>query len=348
MAREPVVSVLMTTYNRADYVAAAIESVLAQHFGDFELLVTDNRSTDDTVEIARSYERRDPRVRVVVNEENLGQFGNRNRAAQLARGVLMRYADSDDLLYPHCLSTTVPPLLREPRAAFALSRSKDFPGGPCPMLLTPRMSYQREFLSFDSMFHGGPSHGLFRTKAFHALGGWVDHGSPSDYLFWLRACARVHVLALPGDLFWYRRHGAQELMNPKVRMQEAVVWGEMLRAIDAPECPLTPEEREHARRHVVRAVAKLTAADARAGQWDVLRARLRHMGLDAASWRRYLARPARAVDAGTPRTPEGEFVMPDWDVYAPIGETELAELLERERSLEPPVLPVAAGTEARA
>ena len=77
----PAVSVLMTAYNRENYIAESIDSVLAQRFGDFELIITDNQSTDGTVEIARRYERLDPRVRVVVNERNLGQFGNRNRAA---------------------------------------------------------------------------------------------------------------------------------------------------------------------------------------------------------------------------------------------------------------------------
>lgn len=335
MARDPVVSVLMTTYNRADYVASAIESVLAQEYGDFELLITDNRSTDDTVAIAREYERVDRRVRVMVNEENLGQFGNRNRAALLARGVLMRYADSDDLMYPHCLSTMVPPLLREPRAGFGLSRSKDFAGGPCPMLLTPRMSYQREFLSFDPIFHGGPSCALFRTRVFRALGGWVDHGSPSDYLFWLRACARVPVLALPGDLFWYRRHSGQELLNPNVRRQEAVVWGEQLRALDAPECPLTLEEREQAKRSVVRSIAKVSLADARAGRWEVMRTRLRHAAIDVHAWRRYLVRPARSADIGTPRDSDGDYVVPDWRIYAPVGQEELEELLGRERAADP-------------
>ena len=78
----PLVSVLMTAYNRERYIAAALDSVLAQSFGDFELLVVDDCSTDATAAIARAYERRDSRVRVVVNERNLGQFGNRNVAVE--------------------------------------------------------------------------------------------------------------------------------------------------------------------------------------------------------------------------------------------------------------------------
>ena len=103
----PAVSVLMTAYNREQYIAAAIESVLAQTFADFELIVVDDGSADDTVAAARSYEA-DPRVRVVVNERNLGDYPNRNRAAGLARGRFLKYHDSDDVMYPHCLATMLP------------------------------------------------------------------------------------------------------------------------------------------------------------------------------------------------------------------------------------------------
>ena len=89
---EPLVSVLITSYNREKYIASSIESVLAQTFGDFELLITDNCSTDSSVEIANEYASRDARIRVVVNETNLGQFGNRNRAMTLARGQYIKPA----------------------------------------------------------------------------------------------------------------------------------------------------------------------------------------------------------------------------------------------------------------
>ncbi len=151
MTHTPAVSVLMTAYNRERYVGAAIESVLAQAFPDFELIVVDDASSDGTVEVARTYARIDPRVRVHVNGRNLGDYGNRNHAASLARGRFLKYHDSDDLMYPHCLATCVPLLGAERRAAFALSAGGYWPGGPCPMLSTPRMSYQREFLG----------HGLF-------------------------------------------------------------------------------------------------------------------------------------------------------------------------------------------
>jgi glycosyltransferase involved in cell wall biosynthesis len=305
----PLVSVLVTSYNRERYIASSIESVLAQTLGDFELLVVDDCSKDATVDVARSYERRDPRVRVVVNDRNLGDYGNRNRAAGLARGTLLKYHDSDDLMYPHCLEVMVSMLLSEPRAGFGLSSGWYWPGGPCPMLLTPRMAYQREFLG-EGMFMCGPGGALFRTEVFRELGGFVDEGAPSDYFFWLRACTRVNVVLLPADLFWYRMHPSQEFQSAKAQRQYTRAFGASWRALDAAECPLTPEEREQARRNRAYHLAKRTYEDLRRGRWTSARLRLQSSSLGPREWLTYLRRPRRDQFAGTPLDANGDYLIP--------------------------------------
>jgi len=310
MSAPPAVSVLMTAFNRERYVAPAIESVLAQTFGDFELIVVDDGSKDRTVDIARSYEA-DPRVRVVVNERNLGDYPNRNRAAALARGRFIKYQDSDDVMYPHCLATMVPPLAAESRAGLALSSGWHWPGGPCPMLLTPRMAYQREFLG-QGLFMCGPACALFRTEVFHSLGMFPEKGVASDNIFWLKACATVNVLLLPADLFWYRVHPGQEIHNPTAAREYALVPGEAWRALAAPNCPLDRAEREQARRNLVYTIVKQTLGDVRAGRWGIARQRLRRAGLSWSDWLRY-ARPARRNQfAGTPFDERGEYVVSRW------------------------------------
>jgi len=307
----PRVSVLMTAYNRAAYIGASIESVLSQTFTDFELLITDNCSTDGTFEVAKRYETLDPRIRVVQNERNLGQFGNRNRAAELARGPLLKYHDSDDLMYPHCLAVMVPMLMSEPRAGFGLSTGNAWPGGPCPMLLTPRMAYQREFFG-EGLFQCGPGGSVFRAEVFRELGGFVDIGAPSDHLFWMRACATVNVLLMPGDLFWYRMHPQQELQSLAAQLQNAKMPGLIWKAIDAPECPLTVEEREQAKRNRAYHLAKRTLQDVRRGRWRIAAERLRRSNMTAADWLKYFRRPRRSVTAGTPLAADGDFVTPSW------------------------------------
>jgi glycosyltransferase involved in cell wall biosynthesis len=307
----PAVSVLLTTYNRESYVAAAIDSVLCQTYEDFELLIVDDGSTDRTVEIARGYERLDPRVRLVVNERNLGQFRNRNRAAELARGPLLKYQDSDDLMYPHCLSVMVPMLLSEPRAGFGLSSGSRWSGGPCPMLLTPRMAYQREFFG-EGLFFCGPAGALFRADAFRQLGGFADEGVASDHLFWMRACKTMSVVLMPADLFWYRLHPLQEFQSARGQREYARVPGLVWRALQAPDCPLTPEEREQAKRNRAYHVARRTLEDARRGRWQFAWDRLRHSNMGPGDWLRYLRRPKRDAFAGTPLAVDGEFIVPEW------------------------------------
>ncbi len=307
MSSSPTVSVLMTAFNRERYVAPAIESVLAQTFGDFELIVVDDGSEDGTVNIARGYEA-DPRVRVVVNERNLGDYPNRNRAAALARGEFLKYHDSDDLMYPHCLEIMVGMLRAAPGAGFGLSTRSSWPGGPCPMLLTPRMSYQREFLG-SGLFQCGPASALFRAEVFRGLGGFPEVGPNSDYLFWLDACARVCVALMPADLFWYRVHAGQVVHTMRAALDGAVAAGEAWKALNAAGCPLMTDERRQAKRNWAFIVARGAWREVRAGRWGVAAAQLRHAGLGWRDWALYLRPPHRDPHAGTPLDRQGEYVV---------------------------------------
>jgi glycosyltransferase involved in cell wall biosynthesis len=299
LAPAPAVSVLLTSYNRERYIAESIESVLSQSFEDFELVISDNRSTDRTLEIVREYATRDPRIRVFVNESNIGQFGNRRKAASLARGRFLKYHDSDDVMYRHCLAAMVEPLDAEPRAALALSASHYWPGGPCPMLLTPALAYEREYFG-GGLFHLGPSCALFRTEAFEALGGFPDRGVASDYLFWLETCARVSVLLVPADLFYYRVHPDQEFADPRNEEQYARATSAAWDLLNSPVCPLSQEAREQAKRNLAYTVARGMYRHFRGRRPSLALAHLRYSGLRAGDWLRYLRPPRRRVFAGTP------------------------------------------------
>lgn len=301
----------MTLYNRQEFVGDAIESVLAQRFENFELIVCDDHSTDDSVDIARSYADRDPRVKVFVNDTNLGDYPNRNRAARLASGTFIKYHDSDDMMYPHCIETMVAPMLAYPSAAIGISLGRSFPGGPSPMLLTPRLSYQREFLG-GGIFSGGPACGIFRRSVFMSLGCFPQRGVASDYVFWLKAGARVNLLTLPADLFWWRSHPGQEFQKPDAQLQYAIVHGEAWRALEAADCPLEAAEIENARRTVVVGLLRAIATDMRVGRYTVARKRMAESGISPADVARYSRSPRRQAQAGTPLSDTGDYITPDW------------------------------------
>jgi glycosyltransferase involved in cell wall biosynthesis len=294
----PLVSVLLTSYNREAFIAESIESVLAQTLTDFELLVVDDASTDGTVEVARRYVS-DPRVRLVQNERNLGQFKNRRLAASLVQARYLKFHDSDDVMYRHCLETMVVPLEAEPRAGFALSGSHHWPGGPCPMLLTPKLAFEREYLG-SGLFQLGPAAALFRTDVFRELGGFPDEGVASDYLFWLAACVKVNVLLVPADLFYYRVHAGQEYARPDNVLPYAHARSVAWKILNSPECPLDRAVLDRAKSNFLWSATRDAYRQFKSGQFSAAAATVRLVGLDAADWLRYLRPPKRNTRAGTP------------------------------------------------
>jgi glycosyltransferase involved in cell wall biosynthesis len=295
----PLVSVLLTSYNRERYLGESIESVLAQTHRDFELIITDNCSTDRSAEIARDYARRDDRIRLTVNARNIGQFQNRRLAASLAQGRYLKYHDSDDVMYRHCLAVMVEALDAEPRAGFALSGSRDWPGGRCPMLLTPRLAYEREFLG-GGLFHVGPACALFRAEVFRRLGGFPESGVASDFLFWIHACAAENVLLVSGDLFYYRVHPNQEYATPGNVEHYARARAEAWKMLNSPECPLDAGMLDRAKSNFVWGVTRDAYRAFAAEEFASAAAIVRFSGLGVADWLRYLRRPNREANAGTP------------------------------------------------
>jgi glycosyltransferase involved in cell wall biosynthesis len=304
---KPKVTVITTAYNREKYIAQAIESVLAQTFTDFELIVVDDCSRDSTVAIAQSYTT-DPRVRVIVNDHNLGDYPNRNQAVKYVRGIFFKYHDSDDIMYPYCLEVMVRALESEPRAGFAMSSGRHWPGGPCPMLSTPRMSFQREFLG-SGMFGMGPGIGLFRTAVFRELGAFPEAGPHSDFLFWLHACARVNVLLVPADLLWYRVHSEQE---PHTPFERAATYVKVWQALTSPNCPLAEIDLAQAKRNWVFVVTKEIISAVLRGHWRLALYSIRASGIPVLEWIRYLRQPCRSAFAGTPLDENGEYLIPEF------------------------------------
>lgn len=92
------VSICVPTYNYAKYIAETIESILAQDFSDFELLIIDDCSKDRTAHVVESYARQDPRIRFIVNKTNLGMVENWNSCLAQARGEYIKFVFGDDLL----------------------------------------------------------------------------------------------------------------------------------------------------------------------------------------------------------------------------------------------------------
>ena len=116
----PLVSVLMPSYNRSALIKEAIESVLNSGNSSFELIIVDDASTDDTVAIAQACAAKYDRIKVFVNEKNIGDYANRNRAASYATGKYLKYVDFDDRLLKGGLQYCVACMEQNAKADWAM------------------------------------------------------------------------------------------------------------------------------------------------------------------------------------------------------------------------------------
>lgn len=102
----PLVSICIPTYNSSKYILETVESVLNQTWSNLEVLVVDDCSSDKTLELLKTVT--DPRFRLIENEHNLGMTGNWNKCVRECRGEYVKLIPADDILYPECLSKSVP------------------------------------------------------------------------------------------------------------------------------------------------------------------------------------------------------------------------------------------------
>jgi len=115
----PLVSLGLPVYNGANFVAEAIDCVLAQTYNNWELIICDNASTDQTLGICQEYAQRDSRIQVHRNERNLGVSLNYNRAFELSSGAYFKWVTHDDLFGPESVATCLEALERDDRIALA-------------------------------------------------------------------------------------------------------------------------------------------------------------------------------------------------------------------------------------
>jgi glycosyltransferase involved in cell wall biosynthesis len=205
----PRVTVFIPVYNRARYVGPAIESILGQSYTDFEILLVDDGSTDESVEVMRSYG--EPRVRVVENKKNLGLPYTRNRGLELAQGEYIALLDSDDLSLPDRLACQVEFLDAHPDYAEvgAWSQAMDASGQPLRKVkIQPTAAEEtRATLLFRCSIKNRSLMG--RTAMMRELGYRADFPRCQDYDLHVRLAERHLLGNIPRVLVLGRVHPLQ-------------------------------------------------------------------------------------------------------------------------------------------
>jgi glycosyltransferase involved in cell wall biosynthesis len=235
--RVPLVSVLMTAYNREKYIAEAIESVLASTYSNLELIIVDDCSKDNTLQIATNYQAKDDRIKVYKNEKNLGDYPNRNKAASYAKGKYLKYVDSDDMIYPHSLSVMVEAMEQYPEAGFGVSSRNQ----STTICFTPKQAYHVHFFE-RGLLDYGPTGVIIQTERFRLNNGFKPIRNVSDIDMWLRMAAKYAVVEMPTGLIYWRQHEAQEInIAPELYAEYnlAILEENILNN----DCPLNEQER---------------------------------------------------------------------------------------------------------
>lgn len=248
---QPLVSVLMTAFNREKFIAPSIESVLNSTYSNFELIIVDDCSTDQTFDIARRYAQRDKRITVYKNDINLGDYKNRNKAAAYASGKYLKYLDSDDLIYPWGLQAMVYCMEKFPEAGFGVMSYGLACDEAYPVLVTPENAYLYYYFRF-ALIKQGPSGAIIRRDVFEKAKGFSGTPYVGDSEMWLKLSREYSLVRMPLDLIWWRIHEGQQINeginNDFYILHQHNVY---IDALKHPACPLSSQEKRMAVNNLV-------------------------------------------------------------------------------------------------
>ena len=175
MTNIPTVSVVLTVYNRARFAAEAIDSILAQTLADFELIIVDDGSTDNSPNVIADYAERDSRV-IVVSQKNAGLAAARNVGAKTARAELVAFMDDDDHSPPTRLQKQVAFLRANPQTDCCtpwmsqMDKSGKQIRAACPPIPLPSF-----FVESDSPVHHIGPRVMIRRRTFEEVGGFREY-----------------------------------------------------------------------------------------------------------------------------------------------------------------------------
>lgn len=217
----PEVSVIIPTYNSAKYVIEAIDSVLAQTWQDFEILVIDDGSTDETAQVMRRYQ---APVRY-IHQQNGGVAVARNRGIRESQGRYVAFLDADDTWLPYKLKRQMKILQEQPyhRACYSSFTVVDSDLNPIGISRSARQGSALEDLLTRGNIIGSICTVICERTLFDLVGGFDPKLSQcADWDMWVRLAAQTEFLYLDEPLVTYRQHGANMSRNAPLLEQDSL------------------------------------------------------------------------------------------------------------------------------
>ena len=206
----PLVSIVIPSYNHARYLAAAIDSVLAQDYPKVELIVIDDGSTDGSAAILERY-----RGRFHWEAQlNCGQAATMNRGWRMSRGEVLAYLSADDLLAPNAVSVSLAALREHADAVLAYCDFNLIDPNGAVIRRVRAPDFDHRDMVAELVCHPGPG-AFFRRSAFENAGDWrAEYRQYGDYDFWLRLALQGRFVRIAQVLASFRVHAASQSFTP--------------------------------------------------------------------------------------------------------------------------------------
>ena len=238
--QRPLVSIVLPTYNGERYLRESLDSIIAQDYAHFELIIVDDASTDETPQISEVYAKKDRRISVIRNAKNRKLPGALNVGFSLARGALYTWTSDDNMYRPGALNTMVSFLRAHPEIDLVYTSYSTIDDGS---KVIRRMDVEGPDYLWRTNVIGGCF--MYRKEMAEKTGLYDESRFVvEDYEYWLRAARHAKIAQLKEDLYLYREHGASLTAKYSHVRAKPTEDAQMLHL---PYLPfVTPETRFHA------------------------------------------------------------------------------------------------------
>ncbi len=207
------VSIIMPSYNTAEYISDSIKSIQEQTYPYWELIIVDDCSTDNSMEVIRSFN--EPRIKLLKNEKNSGAAVSRNYALREARGKWIAFLDSDDTWVPEKLEKQIK-FMKEHGYAFTFTDYRICLNGTWmpyvntgPDVVTKRKMYDYCYFSTITVMYEREKIGLIQIANLR---------KNNDYAMWLQAIEKSNAYRLPECLSYYIKHEGSVSSGSKTKL----------------------------------------------------------------------------------------------------------------------------------
>ena len=220
MKTNPILTVLMPVYNAEKFLDESINSILIQTYSDFEFIILDDGSTDNSLKIIKAYAKKDKRIKVLTNKNNQKQAKCRNSLLKNSKTEFIAWMDADDISSPHWLQTQMDFLKQNPKID-VVSCHWDFFGDREFILKRPFLDSQiKSAFLLDCTFGTGGS--MIKMKKIKANKMFFNEQleSAEDYNYWVKNLSVLSFAAVDKTLYRYRIHNAQESETNKEKQKQ--------------------------------------------------------------------------------------------------------------------------------